>query len=106
MDQFGFLKVAAAVPHVQVADCDFNTDRIVALAEEAARRGVEIVAFPELAVTAYTCGDLMLQPTLLDAADAALGDLVRRTRRLPLVTIVGAPLRHGSAIYNLSLIHI
>ena len=85
MDRFGFLKVAAAVPHVQVADCDFNIERIVALAEEAARRGVEIVAFPELAVTAYTCGDLLLQPTLLDAAEEALGELVRRTRRLPLV---------------------
>ena len=104
MDQFGFLKVAAAVPHVQVADCDFNIERIAALAEEAARRGVEIVAFPELAVTAYTCGDLMLQPTLLDAADEALGELIRSTRRLPLVMIVGAPLRHGSAIYNCAVV--
>ena len=104
MDQFGFLKVAAAVPHVQVADCDFNIDRIAALAEEAARRGVEIVAFPELAVTAYTCGDLLLQPTLLDAADEALGELIRRTRKLPLVLIAGAPLRHGSAIYNCAVV--
>lgn len=104
MDKFGFLKVAAAVPHVQVADCDFNIERIIALAEEAARRGVEIVAFPELAVTAYTCGDLLLQPTLLDAAQEALGELVRRTRRLPLVLIAGAPLRHGSAIYNCGVV--
>ena len=55
MDNFGFLKVAAAVPHVRVADCDYNTERMAAMAEEAARRGVEIVAFPELGVTAYTC---------------------------------------------------
>ena len=72
MDNFGFLKVAAAVPHVRVADCDYNTERMAAMAEEAARRGVEIVAFPELGVTAYTCGDLLLQQTLLDAADEAL----------------------------------
>ena len=65
MDNFGFLKVAAAVPHVRVADCDYNTERMAAMAEEAARRGVEIVAFPELGVTAYTCGDLLLQQTLL-----------------------------------------
>ena len=63
MDNFGFLKVAAAIPHVRVADCDYNTERMAAMAEEAARRGVEIVAFPELSVTAYTCGDLLLQPT-------------------------------------------
>ena len=71
MDNFGFLKVAAAVPHVRVADCDYNTERMAAMAEEAARRGVEIVAFPELGVTAYTCGDLLLQQTLLDAADGS-----------------------------------
>ena len=72
MDNFGFLKVAAAVPHVRVADCDYNAERMAAMAEEAARRGVEIVVFPELGVTAYTCGDLLLQQTLLDAADEAL----------------------------------
>ena len=73
MDNFGFLKVAAAVPHVRVGDCDFNTERIAAMAEEGCAAGrVEIVAFPELAVTAYTCADLLLQPALLDAADEAL----------------------------------
>ena len=71
MDSFGFLKVAAAVPHVRVGDCDFNAERMAAMADEAAQRGVEIVAFPELALTAYTCGDLLLQPVLLDAADEA-----------------------------------
>lgn len=80
MDNFGFLKVAAAVPHVRVGDCDFNTERIAAMAEEAAQRGLEIVAFPELAVTAYTCADLLLQPALLDAADEALARLVKATR--------------------------
>ena len=104
MDNFGFLKVAAAVPHVRVADCDYNPERMAAMAEEAARRGVEIVAFPELGVTAYTCGDLLLQQTLLDAADEALERLVRATRKLPLTLIAGAPLRHGSTLYNCAVV--
>ena len=104
MDNFGFLKVAAAVPHVRVGDCDFNTERIAAMAEEAAQRGVEIVAFPELAVTAYTCADLLLLPALLDAADEALARLVKATRKLPLVIIAGAPLRHGSTLYNCAVV--
>lgn len=100
MDNFGFLKVAAAVPHVAVGDCARNVSRMAALAEQAAQRGVEIVVFPELAVTAYTCGDLLLQSTLLDAADDALAELVRTTRKLPLTLIVGVPLRHGTTLYN------
>ena len=104
MNQYGFLKVAAAVPRVQVADCDFNVAQVASLAEKAAQRGVEIIAFPELAVTAYTCGDLLLQPTLLDAAEEALVTLIRKSRKLPLVMIIGAPLRHGSAIYNCAVV--
>ena len=104
MDNFGFLKVAAAIPEVRVADCDRNAARIVALAEEAAQRGVEIVVFPELAVTGYTCGDLLLQPLLLDAADEALAETIRATRKLPLVVIAGAPLRHGERLYNCAVV--
>ena len=104
MDKFGFLKVAAAIPSLRVADCIGNMERMAALAEEAARHGVEIVAFPELAVTAYPCGDLLLQPTLLDAAEEALARLARATRKLPLAVIVGAPLRHGSTLYNCAVV--
>ena len=104
MDNFGFLKVAAAVPQVRVADCAYNASQIVALAEEAARRGVEIVAFPELAVTGYTCGDLLLQSTLLDAADEALAEIVRATRKLPLTILTGAPLRHGTTLDNCAVV--
>lgn len=104
MDSFGFLKVAAAVPHVKVGDCAFNASRLTALAEQAAQRGAEIVVFPELALTGYTCGDLLLQPTLLDAADESLEELVRATRRLPLTLIAGAPLRHGETLYNCAVV--
>lgn len=100
MDNFGFLKVAAAVPHVRVGDCEYNVCRIVELAQQAAQRGVEIVTFPELAVTGYTCADLFLQSTLLNAADEGLARIARETRKLPLTVIVGAPLRHGSTLYN------
>ncbi len=100
MDNYGFVKVAAAVPQVAVADCARNAERIVALAQQAARRGIELVAFPELAVTGYTCADLFLQPALLDAADEALGEIMRQTRKLPLALIVGLPLRHEDRLYN------
>lgn len=100
MDNFGFLKVAAAIPHVSIGDCTTNAERIIALAEQAAQRGVEIIVFPELAITGYTCGDLFLQATLLDATDDALAAIAKASRKLPLTFIVGAPLRHGSTLYN------
>lgn len=100
MDKYGFVKVGAAIPHVRVADCAWNAARIVALAQQAAQRGVEIVAFPELSLTGYTCGDLFLQSTLLDAAEEALAHVLKGTRKLPLALLVGLPVRHGSELYN------
>ena len=100
MDRFGFLKVAAAIPHLRVGDCAYNAGCMRALAEKAAQGGVEIAVFPELSITGYTCGDLLLQPTLLDAAEEALEELVRATRKLPLTLIAGLPLRHAETLYN------
>ena len=104
MDRYGFLKVAAAIPTVRVADPAWNGDRIVSLVERTAGRGVEVVVFPELSVTGYTCGDLFLQPTLLGAAEAALGDVLRRTADLNTAWIAGLPVAVDDALYNCAVV--
>ena len=68
---YGFVKVAAAVPLVQVADCFYNIEKIEGLMRQASEKGVQIIAFPELSVTGYTCLDLFAQQTLLNGAEAA-----------------------------------
>ena len=79
MNRFGFLKVAAAVPHVRIADCDYNAQHITELIRKGADRGASIILFPELCITSYTCGDLIQQPALLQAAEQALD---RKSTRL------------------------
>ena len=88
---YGFVKVAAAVPLVQVADCFYNIEKIEGLMRQASEKGVQIIAFPELSVTGYTCLDLFAQQTLLDGAEAALLQLVSNTADLDILTIVGVP---------------
>ena len=104
MNRFGYLKVAAAVPHVRVADCRWNAGRAVELIERAAERGAALVVFPELSLTGYTCGDLFLQSGLLRAAEESLADLLRRTADLPLAAIVGMPVPLGPALYNCAVV--
>ena len=55
---YGFVKVAAAVPHVKVADCKFNVEKIESLIAIAEGKGVQVIVFPEMSITGYTCGDL------------------------------------------------
>lgn len=73
---FGFVRIAAATPVVQVADCQHNVSHIATLVRQAASQGAAIVAFPELSITGYTCGDLFTQPFLLQQAEAALTQLL------------------------------
>ena len=104
MNNYGFFKVAAATPRVEVGNPIVNAQRIMALAEEASSRGADVVLFPELSLTGYTAGDLLLQSTLLDATDAALEQLKDASMDCRTVLIVGAPLRHGASVYNTAVV--
>ena len=100
----GFVKVAAAVPLVQVADCFYNIEKIEGLMRQASEKGVQIIAFPELSVTGYTCLDLFAQQTLLNGAEAALLQLVSNTADLDILTIVGVPLRTENRLINAAVV--
>ena len=98
----GFIKAAAGTPAIRVADCAYNARQIIALMQEAAERGVKVLALPELCVTGYTCGDLFLQDTLLRGAEDALAHILRETAGLDMLTAVGLPVRckWDNKLYN------
>ena len=94
----GFFKVAAAVPQVKVALCSHNAKEVIALAKEAKVAGASVVLFPELALTGATCGDLYRQQALLDAAERGLQSIL--DAQLPIVTVVGLPVKRNGKIFN------
>lgn len=98
--QHGFLRVAAAIPAVRVADTDFNAREISRLMQLAQHKGVELLVMPELCLTGYTCADLFAQQLLLDRAEQALIALARGTAGSTMVTVVGLPLRVGPLLLN------
>lgn len=97
---YGFVRVAAATPHVKVADCFYNIEQIERMMRQAAGQGVQLIGFPELAITAYTCLDLFQQQTLLQNAEKALLRLVEQTRDVDIFTWVGVPLVAGNQLIN------
>ncbi len=98
---YGFLRVAAAVPEVRVADCDFNTRAVLDIAAKAREAGARVVVFPEMCLTAYTCADLFHNRTLLDAVDVSLRSVCDWTATNPgTLLFVGAPVEWGNALYN------
>ncbi len=96
----GFVKVAAAVPELRVADCTFNADKIIELAEETERSGAIVTVFPELSVTGYTCQDIFFHGTLLDAAEREVARIAQKTAELDTLIFVGAPISHFGKLYN------
>ena len=96
----GFVKIACATPALKVADCAYNTDRILELIREAHGKGVKIVCFPELCITGYTCGDLFLQTALGHSAEEHLLRIVEETKSLEIISIVGLPFVYDAKLYN------
>jgi NAD+ synthase (glutamine-hydrolysing) len=99
MTSHGFVRVAAAVPRLFVADPAANAVGILDLLAQAQSRQVDVVVFPELCLTGYTCADLFQQPVLLDAAAAALGRILADNPFAGLA-VVGLPLAVDDQIYN------
>jgi NAD+ synthase (glutamine-hydrolysing) len=96
----GFARMAVATPVVRVGDPQYNLDATAELMREAAREKAILAVFPELGLSAYTCEDLFHQQALIDAAEEALAELLRRTRNLPLAALVGLPVALEGLLYN------
>ncbi len=97
---YGFMKVATGVPVAKVADCAFNVQQIETIIAQAEGKGAEIICFPELCITGYTCQDLFSQQLLLDEAETALLKLLDFTRSLDIISIVGLPVPVGGLLLN------
>ncbi len=98
--KYGLIKVAAAIPGIRVADVDYNVKQIENLIIQAEGRGVEIIVFPELCLTGYTCQDLFRQQLLLDKTEEGVLMLLDFTRKLDIIAVVGLPIRIGALLYN------
>lgn len=102
--KFGFVKVAAAIPAVKVADCKFNAQHTEAQIMIADGKGVQIVIFPELNLTGYSCGDLFSHQLLLEQAEMALMQVINNTRQLDIISIVGLPVMVNSTLANCAVV--
>ena len=97
---FGYIKVASAIPSVKVGDVSYNLQQAEEMIVKAEKLGVEILVFPELSLTGYTCQDLFRQQLLIDAAEQAVVSLLDFTRQLDIIAIVGLPVMVGNILLN------
>jgi NAD+ synthase (glutamine-hydrolysing) len=100
----GFVRIATATPAIQVADCVGNAARVMDLMQEARDLKTQVLVFPELVLTGYTCGDLFLSQTLLSGALAALEKVLAASTGSDMVTIVGLPLAVGPDLFNVAAV--
>ncbi|MDK2800625.1 MAG: hypothetical protein PWP27_1477 [Clostridiales bacterium] len=101
---YGYIRIAAAIPNLKVADCKYNIGRMIYLVNEALQNNVQIIAFPELSITAYTCGDLFHQNMLLKSAEEQLNELLTITQNSEIIIIVGMPIRADNQLFNCAVV--
>ncbi len=103
-NQYGYMRVAAAVPRVHIADAQSNAEGALKIMQDAFKEGVEIVVMPELSLVGYTCGDMVLQKKLLSDSEKALAWLMAETADIPTIGIVGLPVVFADRLYNCAAI--
>ncbi len=101
---FGFVRVAAAVPRLHLADCARNVEEVKERIDKAVDEEVEIICFPELGLTGYTCADLFFLQQLQQDALAALEEVCNYTKGKPVIVIVGAPIKVDNNLYNCAFV--
>jgi len=104
INDFGFVRVGAAIPRVKVADCTYNAEQIIEMVIRAESQGVQILTFPELSVTGYTCGDLFFQHSLLEYAENAVIKILEETAHLSITFIIGSPIQTERMLYNTAVV--
>ena len=97
---YGFVRVAAAVPRLKVADCGYNASNIINMIKSAGEAGVQILVFPELSITGYTCGDLFHQHVLLHEALKQLERILEYSSDMDIVSIIGIPVQVDNQLFN------
>ncbi|MDP4118982.1 MAG: nitrilase-related carbon-nitrogen hydrolase, partial [Bacillota bacterium] len=97
---YDFLRTAVAVPKLTVGDTTANAAAVIEMAREADRQGADLVVFPELCLTGYTCADLFFQRTLLDGAVEGLRRVIEASEKMRITAAVGIPLIIRGQLYN------
>ena len=96
-----FIRIGCAVPPVSVGDVQKNTEDVLRKIRQADAQGCDVVVFPELALTGYTCADLFFQETLLSASVAGIARIIEESTAHPgIVAVVGVPLVIAGQMYN------
>lgn len=104
MKNYGFVKVASAIPTIKVADCKYNCEQICKLIDKAEEDNCDYVVFPELSITGYTCQDLFHQSTLVASSLNELYHVTLRTIGKHVTVIVGTPLMVDNMLFNCAVI--
>ena len=98
----GFIKCAAMIPSIKVADCHHNEQEIIKLMDKAQEEGAQVIVFPELCITGYTCGDLFLQDKLIREACRSLINIAKYTEGKDFIAFVGLPFMYKSKLFNVA----
>ncbi len=101
---YDFLRITAAVPDIKVGDVKFNTNQIITKIGDAVSAGSDIIVFPELALTGYTCGDLFFQSVLYREVAGALHSVSEQSCASLSVIVLGAPLKMENQYYSCAVV--
>jgi len=102
--ELNYIKVGAVVPTTQPADITQNTAKMIEQAKNGKVKYCDILLYPELSITAYSCADLFQQSTLLNDATTSLLYFCDATKSMKNLFVLGLPLAVNGCLYNCAVV--
>lgn len=104
MRDYGYIRVGAIVNKLVLANPLENAKELINNIKDAYQKDIAIVVTPELALTGYTCADLFLQDKLIKDVLEGLKEILKATKTLDIITIIGMPLATNNTLYNTAVV--
>ena len=104
LKEHGYVRCGAVVPKLKVANIEFNVNEIISNMQEAEAKNVQIVCFPELSITGYSCSDLFYQDILIEKAKDGLNQIIEKTKNLNIISILGMPIKFENQLFNTAVV--
>ena len=104
MNEYGYVRCAAASLKMEVANPRWNEQEMEHVIAEAVSNGVAILVLPECAMTGYTCADLFFQKTLLEETEHQIAKLKKFLEGKEIIVAVGAPIQIENKLYNMGIV--
>ena len=98
------LKCSCATVQGKLGEVEYNANQIIKTINDAAQQNVDVLAFSEMSLTGYSCGDILFNQYLHENITKFIHIIATATKDIKTLVVLGSPLKVGRKIYDCAVV--